>query len=190
LTAGKYLLAAIIITCLLTHPAAACPELMPVEPVTDQQAPVYAQLLKCLAVYEEFLSERDQIGDLLFPIHGRSVEQAQSYLQQGFTCAFSNNLLLYLTRWNSEYQRLQLIPGEGFPILTEADFNDLYYRTLDDGSVIFQRDYRDCYQSGDCYHYQVIIGNYPSGWLIESFTLMECPYAIVSPCQEYSFLPQ
>lgn len=186
MTAGKYFLAAVIITMtfLLPPPAIACPELMPVQPVTGEQAPVYAQVLKCLAVYEEFVSARDQIDDMLFPIHGRSVEQAQSFLQQGFTCSFSNNLLLYLTRWNSEYQRLQLIPGDGFPILTEADFIDLSYRTLDDGAVIFQRDYYDCYRSGDRYHYQITIGQYPSGWLIESFTLMECPYAAADPCQE------
>lgn len=190
MSAGKYFLAAVIMTCLLVQPAAACPELMPVEPVTEQQAPIYAELLRCLAVYEEFVSARDQVGDMLFPIHGCTVQQAQSFLQQGFTCSFSNNLLLYLTRWNSKYQRLQLIPGEGFPILTEADFIDLYYRVLDDGAIIFQRDYYDCYRSGDRFHYQITIGKHSNRWLIESFTLTECPDALVHPCQEYTFLTQ
>lgn len=183
MSAGRSLVAAIIMILILVQPASACPELMPVKPVTDQQYQVYTRLLQCLAVYESFLSERDEIDDQLFPIYGRTVDQAQSYLQQGFTPSFSNDLLLYLTRWNSDYQRLQLIPGEGFPLLNPADFNDLYYRVLDDGSIIFQRNYYDCYRSGDCYHFQVTIGDFPSGWLIQSFTLMECPYAPANPCE-------
>ncbi len=176
MSAGKHLLVSMLMILLLVQPAGACPELMPLEPVTEEQYPVFAALLQSLAVYESFLSERDQIDDLLFPVNGHSVGQAQSYLQQGFTCSFSNNLLLYLTRWNSEYERLQLIPGEGFPLLAAADFNDLYYRVLDDGAVVFQRDYRECYRSGDCYHFQVTVGEYPDDWLIQSLTLMECPY--------------
>lgn len=128
MSAGKHLLVSMLMILLLVQPAGACPELMPLEPVTKEQYPVFTAVLRSLAVYESFLSERDQIEDLLFPVNGHSVGQAQSYLQQGFTCSFSNNLLLYLTRWNSEYERLQLIPGEGFPILSIADFNDLYYR--------------------------------------------------------------
>jgi hypothetical protein len=177
LRSGKCLLVSVLLLFLLIQPASACPELMPVKPVTEQQYPIYIHLLHCLAVYESFLSERDQIDDLLFPIHGHSVQQAQSYLQQGFTCSFSNNLLLYLTRWNHEYERLQLIPGEGFPLLVTADFHDLYYQVLDDGSIIFQRDYYDCYRSGDRWHFRLTIGEYPQGWLIQSLTLMECPYA-------------
>lgn len=177
LRSGKCLLVSGLMLFLLIQPASACPELMPVKPVTDEQYPIYIHLLHCLAVYESFVSERDQIDDLLLPIHGHNVQQAQSYLQQGFTCSFSNNLLLYLTRWNHEYERLQLIPGEGFPLLVTADFHDLYYQVLDDGSIVFQRDYYDCYRSGDRWHFRLTIGEYPQGWLIQSLTLMECPCA-------------
>ena len=54
MSAGKYLLVSLLMILLVVQPAGACPELMPVEPVTEEQYPVFAALLQSLAVYESF----------------------------------------------------------------------------------------------------------------------------------------
>lgn len=167
----------------VVHPVNACPQLTPIRPVTSQEHDIYTSLLKGFSIYESFVSERDVIDDLLFPVHGHSIAEAESYLQKGFTCSLTNNILLTYTRWNQCFQRLQLIPSDGIPILTEADFNDLSFKTLDDGSIVFQRDYRDCYQSGDRYHFQVTGHKSSSGWLIQSFTLTECTSPSSCSCE-------
>lgn len=186
----RYLvLKAVILILFFTSPAAACPQLTAVEPVSDDLSDIYTEVLHCMSVYESFLCEREEIEGMLFPVHGHSQEEAEAYLHNGLTCSLANNMLLNYTRWNEKYDRLQLIPGEGIPILTTADFNDLTYRRLPDGSIIFQRDYRECYRSGDMYHFQITCRQYDSVWLISSFTLIECSSAIPS-CEPDPLLPQ
>lgn len=179
----------LILILLFGSPVSACPQLDAVEPVNDDLLSIYTEVLKCMSVYESFLCEREEIEGMLFPIHGHSREEAEAYLQNGLTCSLANNMLLNYTRWNEEYDRLQLIPGEGIPILTAADFTDLTFRPLPDGSIIFQRDYQECYRSGDLYHFQVTCRQYDSVWLISSFTLIECSSTIPS-CEPAALLPQ
>lgn len=186
----RYLIFIVVILILfLTSPAAACPQLIAVDPVSNDLYDIYAEVLCCMSVYESFLCEREEIDGMLFPVHGHSREEAEAYLQNGLTCSLVNNMLLNYTRWNEEYDRLQLIPGEGIPILTAADFDDLTFRRLPDGSIIFQRDYRECYRSGDLYHFQITCRQYDSVWLISSFTLIECSATIPS-CEPLALLPQ
>lgn len=137
----------------------------------DQQA--FADMVQSFELYESFLHDVYQLQDYRIPIHGESSQAAITYLSEGFSEELAQDIVAAYLQWNSELQKMVLIPCDGIPTISSADINLVSISRPNDKDIVFQRTYEDCYIKGDRYLFSVTLKQFPAAWKIEAIGLEE-----------------
>lgn len=127
--------------------------------------------VKSFSLLSSFFNDVDARG--IYPVsrHGSSYAEAYEYLLQGFDANLAGDILEAYTM-SDPGGTLRIIPCEGIPMLTAADRVRATVTQHEDSAMIQVR-LEDCYQTGDCYIYQITSRLIDGNWKITDLSLTE-----------------
>jgi len=112
---------------------------------------VLADTIRAFSLYSSFLSDCTEKNDALIPLHGSTRAEALSYLNQGFTPKMSEAIIDECTLWNDSLGALTIVPGDGIPVLTVEDTEEIRLHAANRNKITLLRKYNNCYTEGDEY---------------------------------------
>ena len=133
---------------------------------------VFSHTVESFALYSSFLEDYTLNNDYLVPLHGSSQQQAQNYLNSGFTADMAKAIVDECTVYNSKLGCLVINPGDGIPVLTNRDRNEILLYSENENKIVFLRKYNNCYAEGDEYQFLITMTRDDNSWKISdlSFT--------------------
>ena len=162
-------------TLIISWPLSAC---TPVINNDSEQACMAMQ--HSFDILYDFLYDVEARGDINISLHGASKAEAYLYLCNGFTPSMAEAILLSYSQWQPQYNRLVIIPTEGLPLITTGSSNDVYIKYFNDNEAVFSKYYYNCYESDDCWQYDVSLISDTQGWRIAALSLYEIKDLAVS----------
>lgn len=166
----------ILITCFIP-----CSTLVRSEPISGETAGAAAQsrdtkdlfcnyAFSSFSLYSSFLSDYRQIGDYMVPVHGSTRTQARAYLTGGFTTDMAEAIIDECTIWNDSLRTLVIVPGDGIPVLTADDSDEIKVSSKDKNRIVLVREYNNCYREGDQYFFLVTMTSDGDTWKISELS--------------------
>lgn len=155
------------------------------EPLSEKAAPplaldqadpeikaVFSLTVESFALYSSFLGDYTLKGDYLVPLHGANQPAACNYLGSGFTADLAAAIVEECTVYNSDLGCLVLNPGDGIPVLTAQDGDDIWLTSQSANRIIFLRKYNNCYAEKDEYHLLVTMSREENSWKVSDLSFM------------------
>ncbi|MGR6836612.1 hypothetical protein [Syntrophomonas erecta] len=143
------------------------------QPVSAKDYPAFQEVVKAFTIYTSFFNQVVWQDGYAIPKNGLDSTSAQHFLSQGFEDTLAAAIVSTYTEWIAPLQKLAILPCEGIPVLTEADFKDLLISQPAPDRICFRKDYYNCYQVNDHYIFLVYCRLNHDTYIIESLTLQE-----------------
>lgn len=141
---------------------------------TEEEKQAFSSMVQSFQLYESLLGDIYEYGDYRIPVHGKSLPEAMTYLDAGFETELAAGIIEAYLQWVPEIQKMEVIPCDGIPTLSENDKEFLTCSQPDEKTIVFQRFYENCYNIGDCYLFKVTLHHQnPQGWRIVDLALEE-----------------
>lgn len=153
-----------------------CSSYIPLSSASPEIQEAFEQTVAAFDLYTRFFSDVDELGMYIVPRHGKTYQEAFTYFQQGFEDELSHDILEAFTRLEPQLDQQVIIPCDGLPVLRPGDAADIECLQPSRDLLVFEIRYRNCYNPGDCYLYQVTCHRLKTVWKIQKLDL--------TPCQE------
>lgn len=140
---------------------------------SDEENQAYASMIQSFQLYESLLGDIEEYSDHRIPVHGESLPEAMTYLKAGFESELAASIIEAYLQWVPEIQKMEVVPCDGIPTLSENDKEFLSCSQPDENTVVFERPYENCYNQGDRYLFSVTLHHSAQGWRIVDLTLEE-----------------
>ncbi len=182
----KRIICLLFITLALTlaHSTALSQDSISVSPISPVYCPLeqgpediqraFIAMVNAFALYSSLLEDTDSPSGYLISRHADNTEEAIEFLDRGFTPSLAKNIVESYMQYVPEMQKLMVIPSDGIPILTQADYNECVYCQTQFNRIVFQRSYSGCYSEHDSFLFIVNLSRFDSSWKIAKLELLEC----------------
>jgi len=136
----------------------------------DNKDLLFNYAVSSFSLYSSFLGDYRLTGDGMVPVHGSTRPQARAYLTGGFTPEMAEAIIDECTMWNDSLQALFIVPGDGIPLLTADDSDEIELSIKDKNRIVLVRQYNNCYKEGD--QYLLLVTMTPDGdiWKISEIS--------------------
>ncbi|MDD4626464.1 MAG: hypothetical protein PHP87_05210 [Syntrophomonas sp.] len=149
------------------------PIFYPVNQGSDEVQQAYSAMVKNFQLYSSLLEDVDSSTEHLISLHANDKDEAINYLSPGFEPNLASDIVEAYTQWIPGIQKLVIVPCDGIPVLTQADYNKCSFYQPNHSSVIFRRSYSGCYSEQDSYLFMVHLSYVDESWKIEKLELLE-----------------
>ena len=149
------------------------PVFYPVKQGSNEIQQAFVAMVKDFAIYSSLLEDVDSSSGYLISLHANNKDEAISFLSPGFEPQLASDIVEAYTQWIPGIEKLVIVPCDGIPVLTQADYNECSFYQANHSSIIFRRSYSGCYSEQDSYLFTVKLSYVDESWKIEKLELLE-----------------
>lgn len=125
-------------------------------------------------LYSSLLEEVDSASGYLISRNAADKEEAIDYLSAGFNPRLAADIVEAYTQCIPNTKKLAIIPCDGIPVLSQADYNECEYCQLNRDNIIFRRSYSCCYSEEDLYLFVIYLHyDIEEYWRIDKLEFVE-----------------
>ncbi len=151
------------------------PVYYPVNQGSNEVQQAFAAMVKDFAIYSSLLADVDSSSEYLIILHAKDRDEAINFLSPGFETQLASDIVEAYTQWIPGNEKLAIVPCDGIPVLTQADYNECSFYQPNHSSIIFRRSYSGCYSEQDSFLFTVHLSYADKSWKIEKLELLESP---------------
>jgi len=176
----KRIICLLLITIVLTFAHSTARDGLSISPVyypvnqgSNEVQQAFAAMVKDFAIYSSLLEDVDSSSGYLISQHANDSDEAINFLSPGFEPQLASDIVEAYTQWIPGNEKLAIVPCDGIPVLTQADYNECSFYQPNYNSIIFRRSYSGCYSEQDSYIFTVHLSYVDESWKIEKLELLE-----------------
>ena len=145
----------------------------PVNQGSNEVQQAFVAMVKDFVIYSSLLEDVDSSSGYLISLHAKDKDEAINFLSFGFEPQLACDIVEAYTQWIPGIDKLVIVPCDGIPALTQADYNECSFYQPNYNSIIFRRSYSGCYSEQDSFLFTIHLSYVDKSWKIEKFELLE-----------------